>query len=194
MRPEALLPLVLSLTLAGPAAADPLGIGRPASHETIAAWDIDVRPDGQGLPPGHGSVRDGAALFAARCAGCHGARGEGAAAEPLAGGRGSLASAKPLRTVGSFWPYATTLFDYVRRAMPFDAPQSLTPDETYAVSAYVLHLNGLLPEEASLDAASLPRVAMPNRDGFTADPRPDIAPPNPSARPSARPAAHTETR
>ncbi|KQQ06833.1 cytochrome C [Methylobacterium sp. Leaf122] len=194
MRPEALLPLVLSLTLAGPAAADPLGIGHPASPETIAAWDIDVRPDGQGLPPGHGSVRDGAALFAARCAGCHGARGEGAAAEPLAGGRGSLASAKPLRTVGSFWPYATTLFDYVRRAMPFDAPQSLSPDETYAVSAYVLHLNGLLPEEASLDAASLPRVAMPNRDGFTADPRPDIAPPNPSARPSARPAAHTETR
>jgi len=194
MRPEALLPLVLSLTLAGPAAADPLGIGRPANPEAIAAWDIDVRPDGQGLPPGHGSVRDGAALFAARCAGCHGARGEGAAAEPLAGGRGSLASAKPLRTVGSFWPYATTLFDYVRRAMPFDAPQSLTPDETYAVSAYVLHLNGLLPEEASLDAASLPRVAMPNRDGFTADPRPDIAPPNPSARPSARPAAHTETR
>lgn len=190
MRLEALLPLVLSLTLAGPAAADPLGIGRPASPETIAAWDIDVRPDGQGLPPGHGSVRDGAALFAARCAGCHGARGEGAAAEPLAGGRGSLASAKPLRTVGSFWPYATTLFDYVRRAMPFDAPQSLTPDETYAVSAYVLHLNGLLPEEASLDAASLPRVAMPNRDGFTADPRPDIAPPSPSARP----AAHTETR
>ncbi|EHP89857.1 c-type cytochrome, partial [Methylorubrum extorquens] len=118
------------------------------------------------------------------------ARGEGAAAEPLAGGRGSLASAKPLRTVGSFWPYATTLFDYVRRAMPFDAPQSLSPDETYAVSAYVLHLNGLLPEEASLDAASLPRVAMPNRDGFTADPRPDIAPPNPSARPTA----HTETR
>ncbi|MBA9068125.1 cytochrome c [Methylobacterium sp. RAS18] len=194
MRPEALLPLVLSLALAGPAAAALLGIGHPASPETIAAWDIDVRPDGQGLPPGHGSVRDGAALFAARCAGCHGARGEGAAAEPLAGGRGSLASAKPLRTVGSFWPYATTLFDYVRRAMPFDAPQSLTPDETYAVSAYVLHLNGLLPEEASLDAASLPRVAMPNRDGFTADPRPDIAPPNPSARPSARPAAHTETR
>ncbi|MBB2961371.1 c-type cytochrome [Methylobacterium sp. R2-1] len=190
MRYEAFLPLILSLGLAGPLAAEPLGIGRPASSETIAAWDIDVRPDGQGLPPGRGSVRDGAGLYAARCAACHGARGEGAAAEALAGGLGSLASAKPLRTVGSFWPYATTLFDYVRRAMPFDAPQSLTPDETYAVSAYVLHLNGLLPEEASLDATSLPRVAMPNRDGFTADPRPDVPPPSPPARPTE----HTESR
>lgn len=172
--PRLRLSLGLGLCLAGPAAAEPLGIGRPATSEQVAAWDIDVRPDGQGLPPGHGSVRDGAALFAARCAGCHGARGEGAAAEALAGGRGSLASPKPKRTVGSYWPYATTLFDYVRRAMPFDAPQSLSADETYAVSAYVLHLNGLLAEEASLDAASLPEVAMPNRDGFTADPRPDI--------------------
>lgn len=185
MRREAFLSLVLSL--AGPAMAEPLGLGRPATPETIAAWDIDVRPDGQGLPPGHGSVRDGAALYTARCAGCHGARGEGAAAEALAGGQGGLASAKPLRTVGSYWPYATTLFDYVRRAMPFDAPQSLSADETYAVSAYVLHLNGLLPEDASLDAASLPKVAMPNRDGFTADPRPDVPP-------AARPAQRTETR
>lgn len=186
MRREALLPLILCL--AGPASAEPLGIGRPATPEAVATWDIDVRPDGQGLPPGHGSVRDGAALYAARCAGCHGTRGEGAAAEALAGGQGSLASPKPLRTVGSYWPYATTLFDYVRRAMPFDAPQSLSADETYAVSAYVLHLNGLLSEEASLDAAALPRVAMPNRDGFTADPRPDVPPP------AARPTDRTEAR
>lgn len=186
MRREAFFSLILCL--AGPAMAEPLGIGRPATPKGIAAWDIDVRPDGQGLPPGHGSVRDGAALYAARCAGCHGARGEGAAAEALAGGQGSLASAKPLRTVGSYWPYATTLFDYVRRAMPFDAPQSLSADETYAVSAYVLHLNGLLPEDASLDAASLPGIAMPNRDGFTADPRPDVPPS------AARPAQRTETR
>lgn len=182
--------LLLSVCLALPAAAEPFGIGRPATPEHVAAWDIDVRPDGQGLPPGHGSVRDGASLYAARCAACHGAHGEGAAAEALAGGQGSVASPKPLRTVGSFWPYATTLFDYVRRAMPFDAPQSLTADETYAVSAYVLHLNGLLSEEASLDAASLPEVAMPNRNGFTADPRPDIPPPNSSFRPGER----TETR
>ena len=186
MRREALLSLIVCL--AGPAMSEPLGIGRPVRPEAVAAWDIDVRPDGQGLPPGHGSVQDGAALYAARCAGCHGARGEGAAAEALAGGQGSLASAKPLRTVGSYWPYATTLFDYVRRAMPFDAPQSLSPDETYAVSAYVLHLNGLLPEEASLDAASLPKVVMPNRGGFTADPRPDVP------APAARPIDRTEVR
>ncbi|MDR7038955.1 cytochrome c [Methylobacterium sp. BE186] len=179
MRPDRALPALLSLALSlpCPAAAEPagaFGLGRPATPEVIAAWDIDARADGQGLPPGRGSVREGAAVFSERCAGCHGGRGEGAAAEALAGGRGSLATAKPVRTVGSFWPYATTLFDYVRRAMPFDAPQSLSPDETYAVSAYVLHLNGLLPEEASLDAGSLPKVLMPNRDGFTADPRPDV--------------------
>ncbi len=171
------LALLLGLALGRPALAEPagpLGLGHPASPEQIAAWDIEARPDGQGLPPGRGSVREGASLFAARCAGCHGARGEGGPADALAGGQGSLATAKPLRTVGSFWPYATTLFDYVRRAMPFDAPQSLSAGETYAVSAYVLHLNGLLPEEASLDAASLPKVAMPNRGGFTADPRPDV--------------------
>ncbi|WP_423794586.1 c-type cytochrome [Methylobacterium durans] len=176
-----MVPILLSiaLSLPGAAAAEPagaLGLGRRVTPEVIAAWDIDARPDGEGLPQGRGSVRDGAVLFAARCAGCHGGRGEGAAAEALAGGRGSLATAKPLRTVGSFWPYATTLFDYVRRAMPFDAPQSLTPDETYAVSAYVLHLNGLLTEEASLDASSLPKVLMPNRGGFTTDPRPDVPP------------------
>ncbi|MEA1834966.1 cytochrome c [Methylobacterium durans] len=181
MRPDRMVPILLSiaLSLPGAAAAEPagaLGLGRRVTPEVIAAWDIDARPDGEGLPQGRGSVRDGAVLFAARCAGCHGGRGEGAAAEALAGGRGSLATAKPLRTVGSFWPYATTLFDYVRRAMPFDAPQSLTPDETYAVSAYVLHLNGLLTEEASLDASSLPKVLMPNRGGFTTDPRPDVPP------------------
>lgn len=173
---RSILAAVAGLVLIGPAAADPpprLGLGRPAAPETIAAWDIDARADGQGLPPGHGTARDGAVLFAARCAGCHGAQGEGAAADALVGGRGTLATAKPVRTVGSYWPYATTLFDYIHRAMPFDAPQSLAPDDVYAVSAYVLHLNGILPEDAMLDAASLPKVAMPNRDGFTADPRPD---------------------
>lgn len=174
---RSLLAATAASALVGPVSADSaarLGLGRPATPAAIAAWDIDVRADGQGLPPGRGTVRDGAALFAARCAGCHGARGEGAAADALAGGRGTLATAKPIRTVGSYWPYATTLFDYVRRAMPFDAPQSLTPDEVYAVSAYVLHLNRLLPEDGGLDAASLPEVVMPNRDGFTADPRPDL--------------------
>ncbi|MGY2047874.1 c-type cytochrome [Methylobacterium sp. JK268] len=154
----------------------PHRLGRPADPAAIAAWDIDVRADGAGLPPGRGSVAEGRALFASRCAGCHGAAGEGGAADRLVGGRGTLASAKPVRTVGSYWPYATTLFDYVRRAMPFDAPQSLANPEVYAVSAYLLHLNGILPADAVLDAESLPRVAMPNRDGFVPDARPDVPP------------------
>jgi cytochrome c len=165
------------LVLTGAALADPgglatglhdrtarIGIGRATTPELLAAWDIDVRADGQGLPPGHGSVRDGAVLFEARCAACHGAKGEGGSADALAGGQGSLATPKPVRTVGSYWPYATTLFDYIRRAMPFDAPQSLGADETYALSAYVLHLNGLLSEDAVLDAGALPAVAMPSRN------------------------------
>ncbi|KQP09609.1 cytochrome C [Methylobacterium sp. Leaf93] len=152
----------------------PLAIGQPASQSILALWDIDVRADGQGLPAGHGNVRQGEALFGARCAACHGAQGEGASADRLIGGQGTLATGKPVRTVGSFWPHATTLFDYIRRAMPYDAPQSLSADETYALSAYVLHLNGILPEGAELDAASLPKIRMPNRDGFTTDSRPDV--------------------
>ncbi|SEP42110.1 cytochrome c [Methylobacterium sp. ap11] len=165
------------LILAGLAAADPLGphrLGRPATPDAIAAWNIDVRPDGAGLPPGRGSVAEGRAVFAARCASCHGETGQGGAADRLVGGQGTLATAKPVRTVGSFWPYATTLFDYVRRAMPFDAPQSLTDAEVYAVSTYLLHLNGIVPADAVLDARSLPAVAMPNRAGFVPDARPDV--------------------
>ncbi|WP_407529767.1 c-type cytochrome [Methylobacterium oryzisoli] len=174
---RAALPLCL---VAGLAVAEeglgPHRLGRPAALDAIAAWDIDVRADGAGLPHGRGSVAEGRALFAARCAGCHGAAGEGGSADRLVGGQGTLASAKPVRTVGSFWPYATTLFDYVRRAMPFDAPQSLSDPEVYAVSAYLLHLNGILPADADLDAQSLPQVAMPNRTGFVPDARPDVPP------------------
>lgn len=174
------LGLLACLMVTGAALADPSGpvslsgFGRPATPQILALWDIDVRADGQGLPAGHGSVRQGEALFGARCAACHGAQGEGASADRLVGGQGSLATGKPVRTVGSFWPHATTLFDYIRRAMPYDAPQSLSADETYALSAYILHLNGILPEGAELDAASLPKVRMPNRGGFTADIRPDV--------------------
>jgi S-disulfanyl-L-cysteine oxidoreductase SoxD len=151
------------------------GLGRPATQEEIAGWDIDVRADGAGLPAGHGSVQDGRKIFAETCAACHGERGEGKAMDRLVGGFGSLATARPIRTVGSYWPYATTLFDYIRRAMPFNAPQSLTPDQVYAVSAYLLYLNGIVPESAVLDAKTLPEVRMPNRNGFTSpDPRPDV--------------------
>ena len=159
--------------LAGVAmAAEPqrLGLGRPATPGELGAEDIDVRADGAGLPPGRGSVEDGAALFASACAACHGERGEKPVipALRLVGGRGTLATPGAVQTVGSYWPYATTLFDYIRRAMPFNAPQSLTPDQVYAVTAYILHLNNIVPDGAVLDADSLPKVRMPNRDGFTA--------------------------
>ena len=162
-------------TLACPADADSLGIGHVATSAQIAGWDIDVRADGQGLPQGRGSVREGERIFAETCAACHGAKGEGKPADRLVGGFGTLATSKPVRTVGSYWPYASTLFDYIRRAMPFNAPQSLTPDQVYAVSAYVLYLNNIITEDTVLDATSLPMVEMPNRNGLTSpDPRPDV--------------------
>jgi cytochrome c len=144
------------------------GFGRPATPAEIAAADTDVRADGTGLPPGHGSVEEGATIFAVQCAACHGARGETPinASLRLTGGRGTLATPSAVMTVGSYWPYAPTLFDYIRRAMPFNAPHSLTDDQVYAVTAYVLRLNDIVPDGTVLDAAALSRVQMPNRDGF----------------------------
>lgn len=168
--------LAVALVLAGSAAhAQVYGLGRPATPAAIAAWDIDVAPDGAGLPKGSGSVAAGQAVYAAQCAACHGAKGEGKPADALVGGQGTLATGKPVKTIGSFWPYATTVFDFIRRAMPYQAPQSLSADEVYAVTAYLLHLNGIVPADAVLDATSLPQVRMPNRDGFVADARPDTA-------------------
>lgn len=154
----------------------PFGFGQPASDEEIAGWDIDVRSDGQGLPPGSGSVQDGKALYDRIGAKHHGPKGEGTdTAPPLVGGQGTLDTDQPVKTVGSFWPYAPVLYDYIHRAMPADAPQSLTPDEVYALTAYVLYLNGIVPEDAVMDAQTLPQVVMPNHDGFTSpDPRPDV--------------------
>lgn len=150
------------------------GIGRPLSPQEIAGWDVDVRGDGEGLPPGRGTVKDGEDLFVQHCAACHGDFGEGLERWPaLIGGRGSHASDQPRRTVGSYWPYAPAVFDYIRRAMPYPAPMSLSNDEYYAITAYVLHLNELLPEDAELDAAKLRAVRMPNRDGFVLEARPD---------------------
>jgi mono/diheme cytochrome c family protein len=155
------------LGLAGAAfAGEDYGLGRNAAPSEIAGWDIDVAPDGTGLPPGKGDVRQGAQIFADRCAACHGANGEGKPMDRLVGGAGTIASAKPVKTVGSYWPYATTLYDFIHRAMPFNAPQSLSPDEVYAVSAYVLYLNHLVAADAVLDAETLPKVAMPNRGAF----------------------------
>ena len=168
-----------ALLLAAPAAqaeSPNLGpnLGRPATPAEVAGWDISIAPDGKTLPKGSGSVPQGAAVFARACEACHGAAGSGGPIQiPLVGGVGTLASAKPVRTVASYWPYATTLFDYVRRAMPYVAPQSLTDSEIYAVSAYLLSIDGIVAKDAVLDAKSLPRVKMPNANGFiTAWPEP----------------------
>jgi S-disulfanyl-L-cysteine oxidoreductase SoxD len=142
------------------------GLGRPATAEQIAGWDISIAPDGSGLPPGSGSVQEGARIFAAKCQSCHGAEGAGQPYDRLVGGLGTLKSQAPVRTVGSYWPYATTLFDYIRRAMPLPQPQSLTADETYALAAYLLERNGVIKAGDKMNAKTLPRVVMPNRDSF----------------------------
>ena len=144
--------------------------GRPPTPAEIALWDIDVRPDGQGLPEGSGTVAQGKELYQQNCEVCHGTNGVGGQYDRLAGGRGSLTSDKPIKTIGSYWPYATTLFDYIRRAMPFPAPGSLSNDDTYALVAYLLSLNEILPADAKVDRQTLPKIAMPNRDGFVPDP------------------------
>jgi cytochrome c len=189
MRSRALLALGL-VALGGLAGADeargPFGVGRPATAEEVCRRDLTVLPTGEGLPEGRATAREGRPLYEARCAPCHGVKGEGTDDyPPLAGGRGSLATDKPLLTVGSYWPYATTAFDYIRRAMPYDNPGSLSADELYAVTAYVLHLNGLVAEGDVLDRQSLPAVRMPNRDGFVPDARPDVRAPDASPPPAA---------
>src|ERR1700755_255836 len=155
-------------------AQSPYGIGRAAMPAEIAGWNIDVGGEGRNLPPGSGSVSRGREVFDQQCAACHGTKGEGGIGDRLVGGQGTLATPKPVRTVGSYWPYAPTLFDYIRRAMPQNAPQSLSNDDVYAVSAYILNLNGLLPSDATLDAKTLSAIKMPNRNMFVGDPRPDV--------------------
>jgi cytochrome c len=141
-------------------------LGRAPNSAELSAIDISITPDGRGLPTGSGTVDQGAAVYTAKCQACHGANGVGGPNDRLTGGIGSLASPKPVKTVASYWPYATTVFDYVRRAMPITAPQSLSNDEVYAVTAYLLSVDGIVPKDARLDATSLPQVRMPNRDGF----------------------------
>jgi S-disulfanyl-L-cysteine oxidoreductase SoxD len=170
----AMLGAVLLACSTGVRAQGQYGIGRTATPAEVAGWNIDIGRDGSGLPPGSGTVTHGREVFAQQCVACHGERGEGGVGDALAGGQGTLATPHPVRTVGSYWPYAPTLFDYIRRAMPQNAPESLSNDDVYAVSAYILNLNGLLPADATLDAKSLPSIKMPNRKMFVADPRPDV--------------------
>lgn len=172
--------LLVALTSAVPAWADQhgkagqYGIGKPATAEEIAGWDIDIRPDGKGLPPGSGSVEDGEMMYEQKCASCHGSFGEGVGRYPvLSGGEGTLTEPRPEKTVGSYWPYASTLWDYIHRAMPFTQPQSLTDDEVYAITAYVLYLNDLVEDDFILSAETFASIEMPNQDGFFLDDRPD---------------------
>lgn len=152
------------------------GVGQNASSEQIAGWDIDVRPDGMGLPPGSGSVLDGEAIYEEKCASCHGVFGEGEGRWPmLAGGMGTLTEDRPEKTVGSYWPYLSTLWDYIHRAMPFLQPQSLADDEVYAVTAYILYLNELVDEDFVLNKENFTSVKLPNEMAFVDDPRPDVA-------------------
>src|ERR1700677_1720045 len=166
---------VFVLACVTPAQAQSLyGIGRAATPVEIAGWNIDIDRYGNNLPSGTGSVGHGREVFDQQCAACHGAKGEGGVGDRLVGGQGTLATAKPVKPVGSYWPYPPPLFDYIRRAMPQNAPQSLSNEDVYAVSAFILYLNGLLPADATLDARTLSAIKMPNRGMFTEDPRPDV--------------------
>jgi cytochrome c len=152
--------------------------GRPATEAEIKAMDFTVLPDGRGLPEGQGDAVRGRAIYDQQCQECHGVHGEGLSGKypALAGGIGSLKTINPVKTVGSYWPYATTLFDYIRRAMPYDHPRSLSVDDVYSVAAYILFMNAIVTETQELNRKTLPQVKMPNRNGFVSDPRPDIKP------------------
>lgn len=168
---------VFALVTATVAQTSRYNLGRPATPEEIRELDISVAPDGSGLPPGHGTVDQGRDVYQALCANCHGDRGQGSSQyRALVGGQGTLATKNPVRTVGSYWPYATTVWDHIHRTMPYPRPGTLTADQTYAVTAFILYLNGILDKEATLDQTTLPQVKMPNRDGFVRDPRPDVPP------------------
>ena len=147
-------------------------VGHIATPEQIAGWDIDIRPDGLGAPHGHGSVKDGEKVYIDKCAACHGEFGESAGRWPqLAQGKGTLASHDPVKTVGSYFPYLSSVFDYIRRAMPFGDAQSLSSDELYAVVAYVLNLNDIVDDKFVLSKETWGRVKMPNKGGFYDDDR-----------------------
>ena len=146
-------------------AADAPHFGQPISPADAAAWDVSVGPDGVGLPPGSGTPAQGAVVYAQKCAACHGDKGEGKTNARLVGGQ-ITGDGPVVKTVGSYWPYATTLFDFTRRAMPWTEPKSLTNDEVYAVTAHILRLNGIIGDNDVIDAKTLPQIKMPNRDGF----------------------------
>jgi len=142
------------------------GLGESAPQELLETIDYTVLPDGDGLPAGSGTVTAGEVIYRQQCTACHGEKGQGGPNDQIAGGLGSIDTDAPVKTVGSYWPFSTTLFDYLRRAMPYQTPGSLTADQVYSVTAYVLFLNGIVEEQAQIDARSLPGIEMPNRNGF----------------------------
>lgn len=158
--------MTLSLVVVAETAGNSPRSGRALSTGAVHAMELHVFPDGEGLPGGAGSVAAGEVLYGQQCQVCHGPKGQGASAEELAGGQMALTSDWPDKTIGTYWPYATTLFDFIRRSMPMTAPGSLSDDEVYALTAYLLHINGVIDENVTLDAASVAAVRMPNRDGF----------------------------
>jgi len=164
---SAVMTLILALAAsASSMAQETPNLGRSATPAEIAAWDVSIPPDGAGLPPGSGTPEQGAVVYVQKCQACHGEKGAGKPNDQLVGGQGTLTTKSPVRTIGSYWPYATTVFDYVRRAMPYTESKSLTSEEVYAVTAYLLHLNGIIGAQDVMNAQSLPQVKMPNRGNF----------------------------
>jgi hypothetical protein len=158
--------VILTLALSARVAfAQAPNLGKPVSPADIASWDINILPDGSGLPPGSGTPAEGARIYAAKCSACHGPEGKGATSARLVGGE-LIKNMESEKTIANFWPYATTLFDYIRRAMPWRQPRSLTNEEVYALTAYILSLNKLIGDNDTINAQTLPKVRMPNRDGF----------------------------
>jgi len=167
MRNLFLAAVALTWSVGTAVAGDVPGLGKPVSEADLATWDLSIAPDGVGLPLGSGTAAQGAVIYAQKCEACHGKDGGGGLAAKLAGGIGTLAGpGEPIKTVGSYWPYATTIFDFTRRAMPWPQPKSLSSDETYALTAYILRLNNIIGDSDVMNAETLVKVKMPNRDGF----------------------------
>ena len=166
--------LVTAMDQSGSKTRNSFHLGRIATDEEIKAWNIDIAPDGTGLPNGESTAIEGGKVYAEHCAGCHGVTGSEGPSPRLVGGKGTLSTSHPVKTIGSYWPFATTLFDYIYRAMPYGAPQSLTPSQVYGVVAWLLFRNGVIAEDTIVDSRSLPAIRMPNRQGFVSDRRPDV--------------------
>jgi S-disulfanyl-L-cysteine oxidoreductase SoxD len=167
--------LLFSVTFLSAAQTPRYNIGKPATADEIRKRETSVAPDGTGLPVGSGNVEEGRHIYKVLCANCHGDKGQGVGEYPaLVGGQHTLKSKDPILTVGSYWPYATTVWDYTRRAMPYQRPGTLTPNETYAVTAFILFMNGIVDQKMELYEKNLPKIKMPNREGFVSDPRPDV--------------------